>query len=72
MKRLILILTTVVAGCGSIDSLVSNMPCPGHRPYDPQLCRGEKPARIPNFKNEAQRIMERCGSIGPDCPGAQK
>jgi|LakMenEpi03Aug12_release.lakeMendotaPanAssembly.Ray.scaffolds.fasta_scaffold3591020_1 hypothetical protein len=72
MKRLILILTTVVAGCGSIDNLVSNMPCPGHRPYDPQTCRGEKFARLPNFTNEAQRIMERCGSIGADCPKAKE
>lgn len=72
MKRCILLSIILLSGCSSIDHALTNMPCPGHRPYDPQTCRGEKFQRLPNFTNEAQRIMERCGSIGPDCPGAQK
>lgn len=70
MIRLSLVLGLLISSCSSLDSYQPL--CPGTRAYDPQLCRGDKPARIPNFKNEAQRIMERCGSIGPDCPGAQK
>lgn len=73
MKHLALILTLVVSGCSTVNTVLSSHPplCPGTRAYDPQICRGEKFTRLPNFTNEAQRIMERCGSIGADCPGAK-
>lgn len=76
MKQYLVILSIGLAGCTSmdkaLDSYLANIPCPGTRSYDPQICRGEKPARLPNFTNEAQDIMRRCGSIGADCPGPLK
>jgi hypothetical protein len=41
----------LLTGCAPITQLVST--CPGLRPYDPQLCRGESFQQIPNFENEA-------------------
>jgi hypothetical protein len=43
------VVLTLLAGCSSIPRPL----CPGTRSYDPQVCRGEKFQRIPNFENEA-------------------
>jgi len=71
-----ILIAVFLQGCSTINSTLDNylahVPCPGHRPYDPQTCRGEKFTRLPNFTNEAQRIIERCGSIGADCPKAKE
>lgn len=73
MKRLIPLMFLITTGCSSVDNFINTYQplCPGTRSYDPQLCRGEKPARLPNFVNEAHKIMEHCGSIGADCPKAK-
>ena len=47
MRLLLLASLLVLTGC-SVYPL-----CPGTRSYDPQVCRGEKFQRIPNFENEA-------------------
>ncbi len=41
----------IVTGCAPITQLVTT--CPGLRPYDPQLCKGESFQQLPNFENEA-------------------
>lgn len=41
-------LLTILSGCAIIP-----LPCPGTRPYDPQLCRGETWDQYPNFEYEA-------------------
>lgn len=45
-------------------------PCPGTRAYDIQVCRGEKPLRIPNFYMEAiqrSKKCEQCIDIEANC-----
>lgn len=41
----------LLTGCSTITEIATT--CPGLRPYDPQLCRGETFQQIPNFENEA-------------------
>lgn len=74
MRGSILLFSLMLSGCGSINSVVANYQplCPGTRPYDPQICRGETWQRFPNFINEAKMVEQRCGSIGAHCPGVQK
>lgn len=76
MRFVLVLVAFFLQGCSTVnstlDNYLANIPCPGHRAYDPQTCRGEKFTRLPNFTNEAQRIMERCGSIGADCPGVKR
>jgi hypothetical protein len=48
MRLLVLAILLVVTGCANYRPL-----CPGTREYDPQVCRGEKFTRLPNFENEA-------------------
>jgi hypothetical protein len=48
------ILISLLTGCAAVNhtlDIVST--CPGLRPYDPQLCRGENFQQLPNFVNEA-------------------
>jgi len=51
MKRYLVILSIGLAGCTSLPTFQPL--CPGTRPYDPQICKGEKFQRLPNFENEA-------------------
>lgn len=44
----------VLSGCALSPPL-----CPGTRSYDPQICRGEKWQRIPNFEQEAIKRRQR-------------
>lgn len=51
MRYLLVIIAILLTGCSSIAQIANT--CPGLRPYDPQLCRGETFQQIPNFENEA-------------------
>ena len=61
MKLARLVLVSCLAGCGSVGQFLDNYQplCPGTRHYDPQICRGEKFQRLPNFENEAKQRRER-------------
>jgi hypothetical protein len=48
MRLLLIPVLLVLYGCAGYQPL-----CPGTRSYDPQVCRGEKFQRLPNFQNEA-------------------
>jgi hypothetical protein len=54
MRLFIVITLLALQGCASYRPL-----CPGTRSYDPQVCRGEKFERLPNFVNEAQIRRQR-------------
>lgn len=54
MKWFVLLILAVLSGCASYQPL-----CPGTRHYDPQVCRGEKFQRLPNFENEAIKRRQR-------------
>ena len=54
MRLLSLIVILAVQGCASYRPL-----CPGTRAYDPQVCRGEKFERLPNFVKEAEIRRQR-------------
>ncbi len=51
MRYLFIVVSLLVTGCSSLTQIATT--CPGLRPYDPQLCRGESFQQIPNFENEA-------------------
>jgi hypothetical protein len=53
MRYLLIVSVLALTGCSVLDNYQPT--CPGLRPYDPQLCRGEKWQQIPNFENEAQK-----------------
>jgi hypothetical protein len=55
-KLLVALLTVNLTACGSLPQL----PCPGTRDYDIQVCRGEKPIRVPNFYGMAQQRYDKC------------
>lgn len=51
MRYLFFLSTILLTGCSTITQIATT--CPGLRPYDPQLCKGETFQQIPNFENEA-------------------
>ena len=51
MRYLLAIVMLLLTGCSTFNQIATT--CPGLRPYDPQLCRGESFEQIPNFVNEA-------------------
>ena len=51
-----LALAMLTAACVSLPQ----MPCPGTRSYDVQVCRGEKTYRVPNFYGEAEQRQNKC------------
>ena len=53
MRYFLAIAILALSGCSALDNYQPT--CPGLRPYDPQLCRGEKWQQIPNFEHEAQK-----------------
>lgn len=58
MKTFVLITFLVTtSGCAFIKETMTT--CPGLKPYDPQLCRGEQFQQLPNFENEALIRRER-------------
>lgn len=64
-KFILLFVAITIAGCASTKNKADTRPnpqwewltsttCPGLRPEDPQLCRGEQWTQIPNQPFEAQ------------------
>lgn len=51
MRYIFATVVFLLTGCAPVTQFVNT--CPGLRPYDPQLCRGESFQQIPNFENEA-------------------
>ena len=51
MRYILLTLAFLLTGCSTIEQIATT--CPGLRPYDPQMCRGEFFQQLPNFENEA-------------------
>lgn len=51
MRAILAIVMLLLTGCSTIDQIATT--CPGLRPHDPQMCRGEFFQRLPNFENEA-------------------
>jgi len=70
MLRSTLMVALLLSSCSSLEKYQPL--CPGTRYYDPQVCKGEKFTRLPNFVNQTQLIMDQCGSLGPDCPGVKR
>jgi hypothetical protein len=51
MRYIFAIITLSLTACSTIEQIATT--CPGLRPYDPQMCRGEYFQQLPNFENEA-------------------
>jgi len=51
MRYILLTIALLLTGCSTIEQIATT--CPGLRPYDPQMCRGEFFQQLPNFENEA-------------------
>jgi hypothetical protein len=51
MRYIFAIITLLLSGCSTVAQIATT--CPGLRPYDPQMCRGEYFQQLPNFENEA-------------------
>lgn len=51
MRYIFAILVILLTGCSTVRQITST--CPGLRPHDPQMCRGEYFQQLPNFENEA-------------------
>ena len=51
MRYILLTIAFLLTGCSTIEQIATT--CPGLRPYDPQMCRGEFFQQLPNFENEA-------------------
>lgn len=57
MRYFLATIVILLTGCSTAPNLVTT--CPGLRPYDPQMCRGEFFQQLPNFENEALIRRER-------------
>ena len=54
MRYIFAIVALLLTGCSAMDhALTAARTCPGLRPHDPQMCRGEFFQQLPNFENEA-------------------
>ncbi len=54
MRYIFATVVILLTGCSSVDyALMATSTCPGLRPHDPQMCRGEFFQQLPNFENEA-------------------
>lgn len=51
MRYIFATLFILLSGCSTVKEIATT--CPGLRPYDPQMCRGEFFQQLPNFENEA-------------------
>lgn len=51
VRYILLTVALLLTGCSTIEQIATT--CPGLRPYDPQMCRGEFFQQLPNFENEA-------------------
>lgn len=51
MRYIFVIVALMLNGCAALNQIANT--CPGFRPYDPQMCRGESFQQLPNFENEA-------------------
>jgi len=61
MRTILVLLILALTGCAFQPI------CPGHRYYDPQVCRGEKTQRLANFPYEALQREQKCkAGIQPD------
>ena len=61
MRYLLAIAILALTGCSALDNYQPT--CPGLRPYDPQLCRGEKWQQIPNFEIKRSAAILKVGLI---------
>jgi len=51
MHYIFVFVLLLLTGCSTVTEIATT--CPGLRPYDPQMCRGEFFQQLPNFENEA-------------------
>lgn len=51
MRYTFVIVALLLTGCSTVNQIANT--CPGFRPYDPQMCKGQFFQQIPNFEYEA-------------------